>query len=111
MYHTLHPDGTAHGGSAIIIKNNIKHTEGRHHRTPEIQATNIIIENNNGNMTISAVYSPPKHNIKRDAYKSFFKTLGNRFIAGGDYNAKNTLWGSRLNTIKGREYLENGHVK
>jgi hypothetical protein len=25
MYDTQHPDGTAHGGTAIIIKNGIKH--------------------------------------------------------------------------------------
>jgi len=31
--------------------------------------------------------------------------LGNRFIAGGDFNAKNTHWGSRLTITKGRELL------
>jgi hypothetical protein len=31
-----------------------------------------------------------------------FSTLGNRFIARGDY-VKNTVWGSRLTTTKGRE--------
>lgn len=103
VYHTLHPDGTAHGGSAIIIKNKIKHSEARQYCTPEIQATNIILEIANETITVCAVYSPPKHNIKRDSYKAFFNTLGLRFIAGGDYNAKNTLWGSRLTTTKGRE--------
>jgi hypothetical protein len=31
------------------------------------------------------------------------KTLGNRFLAGGDFNAKNTSWGSRITTTKGKE--------
>ena len=31
--------------------------------------------------------------------------MGNKFIVGGDFNAKNTHWGSRLTTIKGRELL------
>ena len=33
-------------------------------------------------------------------------TLGRRFLAGGDYNAKHTDWGSRLTTPKGRELLK-----
>jgi endonuclease/exonuclease/phosphatase (EEP) superfamily protein YafD len=35
-----------------------------------------------------------------------FATLGERFILGGDYNAKNTQWGSRLATTKGRELMK-----
>jgi len=33
----------------------------------------------------------------------FFNTLGDRFIAAGDYNAKHTHWGSRLVTPKGKQ--------
>ena len=33
----------------------------------------------------------------------YFETLGRRFIAGGDYNAKHPRWGSRRTTTKGRE--------
>ena len=104
-YHTTHPDDKAHGGSAIIIKNKIKHYQETHYRTEEIQATNIMVEDCGGNIMISSVYSPPKHNIKKEMYKQFFKTLGNRFIAGGDYNAKHLHWGSRLVTPKGRQLL------
>ena len=32
-------------------------------------------------------------------------TLGNRFIAGGDYNAKHTRWGSRITSGKGTALL------
>jgi len=56
-----------------------------------------------GEITVTAVYSPPKHNIKTTEYEQFFQTLGHRFIAGGDYNAKNTYWGARTTTTKGRE--------
>ena len=31
--------------------------------------------------------------------------MGNSFIVGGGFNAKNTRWGSRLTTPKGRELL------
>ncbi|PNF31804.1 hypothetical protein B7P43_G11362 [Cryptotermes secundus] len=43
------------------------------------------------------------HNIKKEHFEQFFSTLGQRFLAGGDYNSKNVIWGSRLTTTKGRE--------
>ena len=36
----------------------------------------------------------------------FYVTLGNRFIAAGDYNAKHTIGGSRIITPKGRELFK-----
>ena len=36
---------------------------------------------------------------------NFLDALGNRFIAGGDYNAKHTQWGSRLVTVRGKNLL------
>jgi hypothetical protein len=39
----------------------------------------------------------------KENFFEFFRTLGNKFIAGGDYNCENSLWGSRLITTKGRE--------
>lgn len=103
IYHTMHPDGTAHGGTAIIIKNTIKHHETTHFREDYIQATNVVVEDWTGHITFSAIYCPPKHTIKKNQFETFFNTLGNRFICGGDYNAKHQLWGSRLPTPKGRE--------
>jgi hypothetical protein len=54
-------------------------------------------------LTVAAVYYPPKYNIKKENFKDFFQTLEHNFIAGGDYNSEHTLWGSRLITTKGRE--------
>ncbi|XP_060828967.1 uncharacterized protein LOC132914147 [Bombus pascuorum] len=45
---------------------------------------------------MSAVYCPPRHSISKED----FDNLGNRFIAGGDYNTKHTQWGSRLITVR-----------
>lgn len=52
FYHTIHSDGTAHGGSAVLIKNNIKHHEDKPYRTNEIQATNVNVEDWKGPVTI-----------------------------------------------------------
>jgi hypothetical protein len=47
----------------------------------------------------------PKHPLKKYEYLEFLGDLGKRFIVGGYFNAKNTHWGSRLTTTKGREIL------
>ena len=43
IYDTKHPDGTAHGGVAIIIKNTIKNHELTLFQKDYIQATSIAI--------------------------------------------------------------------
>jgi len=64
----------------------------------------VVIEDQNGCITTSGTYSLPKHTIKKKQYITFFKTLGNRFIATGDYNAKHTHWALRLILPKGLNY-------
>lgn len=105
IYYTTHPSGRAHGGTAVIIRQNINHYELEKYQQDYLQATNIAIKDHIGTLTVSAIYCPPKHNNKLEQYEHYFKTLGNRFIAGGDYNAKNPEWGSRTTTTKGRELL------
>ena len=88
IYHTIHPDETAHGGTAIIIRRNLKHHVRAEYKQVNIQATSISLEDNIGETTVSAIYYPPKHNNNYEDYDRFFKTLGNRFIVGGEFNAK-----------------------
>ena len=104
FYRTQHPSGKAHGGTGIIIKSSIKHYE-----LPSfyLQATSVAIEDRYGTITTTAVYCSPRHSIAKENFDSFFDALGNRFIAGGDYNAKYTQWGSRLVTARGKNLLQN----
>ena len=108
FYHTQHPSGKAHGGTRIIIKSSIKHYELPSFQKDYLQATNVevVIEDYHGTITTSAVYCPPRHSIAKENFDSFFDALGNRFIAGGDYNAKYTQWGSRLVTARGKNLLK-----
>lgn len=106
IYATNHPAGTARGGSAIIIKDIINHTVKRPFKENHIQATSVQITSINLPLIISAIYCPPSQNIEEKDFSTFFKELGTRFIAGGDYNAKHTMWGSRLVTNRGRELLK-----
>ena len=105
IHATNHPDGSAHGGSAIIIKNKIKYTESMGYQHDHIQSTNIQLEDNRGAFVVSSIYSPPKHKITPILYETFLKTLGPRFITGGDFNAKHTNWGSRTTNKKGKNLL------
>jgi endonuclease/exonuclease/phosphatase (EEP) superfamily protein YafD len=113
VYHTNHPAGTARGGTAIIIKNHIKHHLLPNFSRDYLQATSVSVEDSLGHLTISSVYLPPKHQVHKEQLEEYYATLGPRFIAGGDYNAKHTNWGSRLITPRGRELLktiENNHL-
>jgi exonuclease III len=106
VYDTQHPDGTAHGGTAIVIKNGIKHHLHGHYNLEHLQATSVTIEDWIGLLTIAAVYCPPKHAIKAEQFLIFYATLGQGFLAGGDHNAKHCHWGSLLITPKGRELFK-----
>jgi hypothetical protein len=105
VYHSNHPNGTARGGSAIIIKRSFKHHPLPNHNLDFLQATCLSVEDTTGPLTVSAVYLPPRHTVKQVQLAAFYSILECRFIAGGDYNAKHIDWGSRLITPRGREIL------
>ncbi|KAH8300559.1 hypothetical protein KR018_009278, partial [Drosophila ironensis] len=69
-----------------------------------MQSTSIQIQSSNGSLSIAAVYCPPRFSISEGQFMDFYNSLGDRFIAAGDYNAKHTHWGSRLVTPKGRQF-------
>jgi hypothetical protein len=64
------------------------------------------VEDSVGLLALSAVYLKPKYRIKQEQLEDSDNTLGRRFIAGGDYNAKHTDWGFRLITHRRREVLK-----
>ena len=108
--HTNYLDGNAYRGTAILTRSTITFSEQLPYVRPEPQATIIHVKGQQRPITIASVYCPPKYNLKAPQYNSFFQTLGPCFIAGGDYNSKHTLWGSRLNTTKGRELVSLIHT-
>ena len=61
----------AHGGTAIILKNTIKHHELTMFQKDCIEATSIAIEDR-------------KHSISKEKFMEYFETLGPRFIVGGN---------------------------
>lgn len=106
IYTTLHPSGRARGGTAVVIRETIKHFELEEYSELHIQATSVCVKDGNNDLTVTAIYCPPQGGADETRFTSFFQTLGDRFIAGGDYNAKHSHWGSRLITPKGRALLK-----
>lgn len=102
VYNCNRPDDRAYGGSAIIIRRSICHHELPHFQTEKLQATVIQLNALPWSLVISAVYCSPRFSISPEEYTAFFNTLGTKFFAGGDWNAKNTIFGSRCTSPKGR---------
>ena len=106
---TNHPADKAHGGTAILIKSHIAYVELPNYATPELQATLINAQGPHRNVTIASTYCPPRYNLKSISFKTFFLSFGKCFVVGGDFNSKHSLWGSRLDTTKGRELATGIH--
>lgn len=106
VYHALHPANKGRGGSAVIVKENIKHHLVNIYDEPDIQSVAVCINTKQYSLTVAAIYCPPRHTIDKDKYFRFFQTLGERFVLGGDFNAKNTYWGSRLTNTKGNNLMK-----
>jgi hypothetical protein len=103
-YHIIksnHPDGTAHAGAAIFIRTSLLFYPLPQYQTAHIQACGIALILNNIPINIYAIYSPPRHSITPTLFQHFFNTLSQRFIIGGDLNAKNIQWGCRTNNPRG----------
>jgi hypothetical protein len=90
-YHTNHPAVTTRRGSAITIKNSIQHYFHNGYSSDYLQVTTVSVKDSNGSLTISAVYLPPKPIVTQKQLENYYNSLGQRFIAGGDYNAKHSL--------------------
>lgn len=106
IYNTIHPSNKSRGGTAVIIKENISHYEDIKYETNEIQATLVRVKTESKDVTVVAIYCPPRHIIKNTQFEAFFQGMGNHFIVGGDLNAKHTYWGSRLISPRGKELYE-----
>jgi hypothetical protein len=69
IYDSKHPDGTAHGGTAVIIRSSIKHHEVDKVSQIYMQATSVVVEDWSGAITFSAIYCPPNKSIKMPQFE------------------------------------------
>jgi hypothetical protein len=97
------PADKDHGGTAILIKRSIAYTELPRYAKPELQASIINVQGPHRTIIIAATYCIPRYNLKVSSFETFFLSLEKRFVVGREINSKHSLWGSRLDTTKGRE--------
>lgn len=102
----------AHGGVAIIIKNNIKHTQIPFINTEIIEQVGIKVYTNTDELHIFSCYFPGSTNrdvlrkYKHDIIKLTTHTRKSYFLIG-DFNAKHRLWNNvRANTAGNILYEE-----
>jgi exonuclease III len=95
-YWSTHPSDRANRGTTLLIKQNIQHFLQQEIRETFIQTNNVTIQHNGAAFNIGAAYCSPRCIISKREYIDIFKTLGPRFIIGGDFNVEHTGWGSRL---------------
>lgn len=103
LIHTNHPDNSAHGGTAIIIKSFIPFSILEEIQEQSLQSTIISVKLNESSITIAAVYFPPRFNLKQQDFEQYFNKFGTKFIVGGDFNSKHPWWESKTTNPKGRE--------
>lgn len=101
-YQSNHPDGSAHAGSAILLKSNIKRTILPPYQNNVIQSTNILLTLNHIPTTISSTSIRPGAKLNPKDFDHFFNSLGNHFLAGRDFNAKHPRWGFSQPNSRGR---------
>ena len=103
IIHTMHPNNCVRFGSAVIIKKEIAHHCDFKMEKEEFQVTSVKFQTTSGVIRLSVIYSPPRHNLEREDYLNLLQSFSGKFILGGDFNSKNTHWGSRLTNTKGSE--------
>jgi len=92
----MHPNNCVRFGSAVIIKKEIAHHCDFKMEKEEFQVTSVKFQTTSGVIRLSVIYSPPRHNLEREDYLNLLQSFSGKFILGGDFNSKNTHWGSRI---------------
>jgi hypothetical protein len=82
IYYSNHADGTAHTGSAIVIKSTSKQYEIEPFIANKIQGIILRLEALSRPVVIVAVYSPLRHSIPAEEYDYFSSQPGTYYLVG-----------------------------
>lgn len=100
------PEDKPCGGTAVLVRNRLRYSPVPSVNSKFIQSSVVeITDQNQKIIRLAAVYCPPKSKISENQFSEFFNTLGPRFFAAGDFNAKSPHWASRLTTPRGKQLL------
>jgi len=103
VLHTFHPSGKARGGAAVFVRKSLNHSPGVSFTSSHVQMCAIQLLIDGQPLTIASVYCSPSCKLTSVDFDLLFQNLSGKWIAGGDFNAKNPIWGSRILNTRGRE--------
>ena len=98
--------GKRGGGTAILIRKNIKHT--RLIETPNNSFEYTAIQLENRNITLISCYKAPDKQVEVEDLETLLQ-IGHKVIIGGDLNAKHTSWNSYTTNKAGKTIYN--HIK
>jgi len=100
-----HPDGSAHGGTVLLISRRIPHSPFSPHTSDKLQIIASSIVLNSIPISFASAYLPPGCQFPENELTSFILSLYHTFVIGADFNAKHLNWGSRHTNTRGRSLL------
>lgn len=95
------------GGTAIIIRNGMKHDLLPNITTDGIEITSIKLYTKRGPLIVHSTYSAPSKKISEADMVKIFDTRTPTLLAG-DLNAKHQAWNSRVTNSKGKALKQIG---
>lgn len=75
-----HPDGTAHGGAALIISNKITHTPSQPSTSPDLQIINTSLLIDSVPVSIASAYFPPGRKFPDNEILQYLSTVNHTFL-------------------------------
>ncbi|BET02093.1 Hypothetical protein NTJ_14912 [Nesidiocoris tenuis] len=104
IYRADHPSESRQAGSAILVRNNIPHSQLLPIRQPDVQIALIQLNLGTTTYKIGSFYSQPEsqQRLSSTAMQNVINEMGQRFLLGGDFNAKHPRWGSATTNPRGR---------
>jgi len=103
VFNAVHPSGKAQGGATVYVRKGISFTLDSTYSTEKIQLCAVRVPMGHAQISVAAAYCTPSLCTKATDFDLAFQKLSSTWIVGGDFNAKNPLWGSRTTTTRGRE--------
>ena len=93
----------ATGGTSIYVRNDVPQSEIK--LDTQLDAKAVII-NQQKTVTLCCLYIPPSHRLEKTEIHDLYHKFITPALLVGDYNAHNTLWGSRNSNAKGKTIEE-----
>jgi len=100
-----YPDGSAHGGTVLLISHRIPHSSLPPLTSDKLQIIASSIVLNSIPISFASAYLPPGCQFPENELSTFILSFNHTFVIGADFNAKHLNWSSRYTNTRGRSLL------